>query len=109
MMNEQSIPVYDAKLFSWYHASRTACIEASDLRGLGISTLAQFFSRVYDDACDVGFGLRSGTTGKTVYFILDEIKAESDREIACWEFRVAQESANRHPSLKDWTVVIFND
>ena len=109
-MNEQSIPVYDAKLFSWDHASRTASIEASDLRGLGISTLAQFFSRVYDDACDVGFGLRSGVTGKTVYFILDyQIEAESARGIACWEFRVAQESANRHPSLKDWTVVIFND
>ena len=86
-------------LFSW-HGNR-GVTEASDLNRI------KFLSRIWDDACDVGFAVVSAKTGKLVVFYLDYTDwgfgrnqdVEQD-EIAGWNFKSI---------CGRYTILIIND
>jgi hypothetical protein len=61
------------------------------------------FSRLYDDAGDVGFQLLSGKTHKMLPFYHSNMIRDDDGDVMFWEFRCA---------VMGWSnlrVVIFND
>lgn len=74
------IPVHSTKQFSYNKTDKTFVTEASSL---GKTNL---FDRLYPDACDVGFWLKSHKTGKQIlFFLVDEIK-NADDELTGWRF-----------------------
>jgi hypothetical protein len=86
-------------LFSW--RGNLGVTEASDLNRIG------FLGRIWDDACDQGFAVVSGKTGKLVIFYLDYTDwgfgrnqdVEQD-EIAGWHFK---------STCGRYTILIIND
>lgn len=92
-----TVPIHDSNRFTFNKKTNTFSAEASDL---GSGTL---FSRYYDDACDVGFQMRSGRTGKIVDFILMDIEKGTEGEIVAWHF---EDNLLGPCELR---VVIFND
>lgn len=75
----KDVPVHSAGLFTW--KGQTGTCEASDFNPTVMC------SRVYDDACDVGFFARSPRTGRSLLFVFDH--QEWDRatgEITAWIF-----------------------
>jgi hypothetical protein len=88
---------YSSNRFTWSPESRSLIAEVSDLNH------PEPFARVFDDALDVGFKVRSEKTGKVVLFILWQEHHNADSELTWWEFRP-------HPrSTLDVTVTVFND
>lgn len=72
------------------------CTEDSDLRNCQPS-------RVFDDACDVGYTVVSHHTGKEVVYVQDEI-VKRDGEVIAWRYSPAEEGYESLPVLE-----IFND
>jgi hypothetical protein len=68
--------------------------------------------RIYDDAMDVGFAVKSDRTGNVVVFVLltpfYNGKGE-DCELAGWKYAVSEESVRKHPECLGMTATIFND
>ena len=81
-------PTFRSKHFSW-----------SDNKGISFITdiPGNPLSRVYDDACDVGFFVQSGITGNKRLFLLTD---EDDHDTKSWIF--TSECGN-------FTIQIFND
>ena len=78
-----SCPIYPSKVFTWNRNS--GCTDVSDL---SVYTSPQW-SQLFDDACDVGFGIRSDRTGHVVRFSLgrEEFSGHGeDREVVGWNF-----------------------
>ncbi len=90
--------------FSYSREDKTLSAESSDF---GPARDGQWWlQRLYDDAADVGIGIRSHHTNKVVYFYLSkELKTPCGEDIGGWEFEPVKpsESPNVHK------VVIFND
>lgn len=42
--------------------------------------------RIWDDACDVGFELKSAKTGKSVIFALEKVDTDAEGDIGGWWF-----------------------
>lgn len=87
---------FSTKQFSYLEATQEFCAEASDLGD-------NHLSRLYDDACDVGFVLVSHKTGREVPMCLD--RTDVDRrecETVGWLFRAVD------PSLP-FTAYVIND
>ncbi len=77
-------PVHDGKAFMWHKGVGVAAI--SDMSRPG-DRRDMIFGRLYDDACDVGFAVRSHLTGKLVAFYLDrEDRDGSGEDIYGWNF-----------------------
>lgn len=66
--------------FQYVPESNCLVTEASDLNRLNHD------SRVYDDACDVGFVMVSHKTGESVLFVNDGVD-ENDGDIAGWRYK----------------------
>jgi hypothetical protein len=77
-MAKLQAPIYDGKVFTWN--GLTAWVDASDLSG------GSFKSKLFSDAEDKGFYIRSHRTGKVLMFTLVDELYESD-EFTGWEFR----------------------
>lgn len=73
------LPVHDSRIFTW--SGKTGCIEASDL-----PRAAAFVGRVYDDAVDVGFHVKSHRTGRTMLFVEVEPAKNSEGEVVAFCF-----------------------
>mgnify|MGYP006957753019 CR=1 FL=1 len=73
-----SIPSYSSDLFSWYMGN--GYTEISDL------PCAPAACQVYDDACDVGFNVRSERTGKVMLFTLSEVSQDKEGDISDWVY-----------------------
>lgn len=70
-----------SKLFTWSAKNGTA--EHSDLGRPNV------FQQIFDDACDVGFAVKSEKTGKVETFYHYDVNYSGhgeDREIAGWKF-----------------------
>jgi hypothetical protein len=65
-------------------------------------------SRVFDDACDEGFWVRSIKTGNRVCFAVWDVKRDSDGEILSWEL-VPLSPSGRPDTARQVRVVLFND
>lgn len=59
-MAKLNAPLYDGQSFTW--KGDTGYVDASDLSG------GAFMSRLYDDAADLGFYIRSQRTGQVLMF-----------------------------------------
>jgi len=78
--------------------------ELSDLKAAGRNP----FGRLYDDAADVGFVMRSDRTGEVVVYALASEEHSEDGDLL-WLFRPTQASARRVPAAADTVVTILND
>lgn len=78
----RAIPVHRGSLFMWYHKSG-----AADVSMIHYSCGGQIYSRIYDDACDMGFYIESHRTGQRVLFTLTKVQKDREGEIMFWEFK----------------------
>lgn len=89
---------YSSKQFTWNVETGHFVACASDL------SRTDFWSRIYDDACDVGFAIVSERTGKSVVFYLAEQEHNGD-EITNWNFL----PLNNEVCPEGVMAVVFND
>ncbi len=90
-----------SELFSYKDGTFTAF--ASDLNG------HELMRQLYDDACDVGFGIKSARTRSVVTFHLAEVKRNADNDIQFWEYHPTPDNVRTAlSSLKNLKVIIFN-
>lgn len=81
--------------FTWLPGERLFVAEASDLPEM---------SRVFDDACDVGYCLVSAKTQKCMVVAVDDEIRDSENELVCWVLRpVARAKRNL------FAVRVYND
>lgn len=101
-MVSASVPVHDGSKFTWY--GKAGCIDVSDLAlQCGQQSMC---SRIWDDACDVGFWMLSPKTGKKVLFMFEAEAKSPDGETSAWLFRAYDPTAY---VTSDVTVTIYND
>lgn len=85
---------YPANLCTW--KGKSGVTEISHLAQGDKSSL---FSRVYDDACDVGLTLIGRT--REIVFVITEIEKDSEGDLIYYELTSISEPG--------WTITIFND
>jgi hypothetical protein len=66
------------------------------------------FGRVYDDAVDEGFILKSHKTGKEITFVVDKIDAKKG-EIKSWSLVPIDRKTGRRDKSLNFKVLVFND
>ena len=66
------------KYLNYYADMKWFVTEASALPSPG---------RVYDDACDVGYRVRSHRTGKAVVFAQHDIQHDNEGDVIVWIYR----------------------
>jgi hypothetical protein len=76
----KNIPVHSTKDFAWDAACGFFIAEDSDFKHKTLH------SRVYDDAADIGFYLKSHATGKKCLMLLHETCAKEDY-ITAWRYQ----------------------
>ena len=86
--------------FDWLPKTREFVAEASDLKDLVLW-------RVYEDAADAGFGIKSAKTGKIEYLVETHNQESEEGELLWTEFRSIRD--NRGAVEQGWKVVILND
>jgi len=98
------LPVVSSDLFTVIRDSNEMISEASTI---GDSVMS---SRVYDDACDTGFKIRSERTGEVITVTFREVDFSGDEEHSAeWIYAPTAESIKRNPRLTGWIVRILND
>jgi hypothetical protein len=90
---------YDKKIKAL--VSEASTITAGDKHAL--------FGRVYDDACDEGFVLKSHVTGGEIVFAIDKIDLNSDGEVMCWYLVPIRKATGRQDPSRDFHVLVIND
>jgi hypothetical protein len=88
------IPLHDHKKFTYHPDTKTFVSEASTLG-------SPLMSRVWDDACDIGFEIQ-GREAK-VLFVLSKIEESDEREIISWHY------VSELVGLGNFKAVVFND
>lgn len=86
-------------------SGKTMVAEASDMGNRHLQPL-------YDDACDVGFAVKSDVTGKVVTFVMTSpfhTGEGEDREIAGWHYVPTSESFRNVPECQGMEAKVFND
>lgn len=94
---------FPSKMFTM--SGTTLVAEASDMGNRHLQPL-------YDDACDVGFAVRSERTGKVVTFVMQApfYKGEGeDRELSGWHYVPTSESFRNVPECQGMEAKVFND
>lgn len=74
------------------------------------STLSHYvkLDRIYEDACDVGFSIKSDKTGGIVtWYEADTISERG--ELVATIFRPISESIRKFPAVKGWEIHVLND
>jgi hypothetical protein len=96
---------FPSSLFSYDPVDKEFRAEASDLGN-------RHLQRFYDDACDVGFSIKSSRTGNVVDYVMTDVTYHldgEDREIFCWKYTPSAESERKFPSCKGTKALIWND
>jgi len=91
--NELPLTTVPASLFTWFDDLGVA--EASDLP-------EHLVSRVYNDAADLGFLVRSNRTGRTLLFTFAERERDAEGDTVADVFR-------SHLARRTLTIKVFND
>lgn len=76
-----ALVVVPSSRFTWFKGCGTA--EISDFKGYEHN----FFSRLFDDACDEGFRIVSDKTGDIQPFFLACTLNDEEGDVQCWVFR----------------------
>jgi len=94
---------YSSKQFHYDPEDMMFSVEASEL--------ARYpFARIYPDACDEGFVIRSAKTGKEVTYYIDHVeKDKKENEIKFWLLRPIEASIKKVPTARGTKVIVFND
>lgn len=88
----RSVPVHDGSKFNW--TGKHGCADMSDFMPGPLT------GRLYGDACDVGFYVSSGRTGRKVLFTMTEGPGEdNDGEVTSLQFA----------SAEGFRITVFND
>jgi hypothetical protein len=96
-----SVPVYEQNKFTFSGSTQTFVAFISDFNGdRGI------MARLYDDACDAGFGIKSKLTGRTIYFSLLSEDKNDEGDLVSYTYGAIVDHGSALKALK---VVIFND
>ena len=99
--NHLAVPSYSAASFRWHGKEGTA--EISELNpGAHYTGRRGIDARVWNDACDVGFIVRSPRTGNEILFTFEKV-SDNDGEVTHWLYR------GYGPENSEFTVIIFND
>ena len=96
---------HSSRQFSYSDKDKTLVSEASDLDN-------RHLERIYDDACDVGFAVKSEKTGAVVVYVMSSpiYRGEGeDRELSGWNYEPADFSVRKHPECVGTKATIFND
>ena len=88
--------------FTYSKHSNCLTSEASDMGNRHLQPL-------YDDACDVGFAVKSSTSGEVVTFHMVKVMTDGEGEVTGWEYELTAESARKHSECGRMTAVVFND
>lgn len=91
--------------FSNIKGRKTFVTEASDLRGLNL------LARLYDDAADAGFAMKSERTGQVAHFCFSRRLEgeETDGEFVADIFVPCEEDVRKFPGLAGCEVHVLND
>ncbi len=89
--------------FTYLKDERLFVAEDSDFGPNGIP-----LGRVYDDACDIGFTLRSHQTGREIVFATWETKKNGEGDVLYTEYRPAPYQSGLN-GLSDLKVHVLND
>lgn len=90
-----NVPVHDGKRFHWGPRGAGGATEASSLQ-------EPVDAKLWDDACDVGFCIKSHRSGKTELFVLAQQDRAKDGELLFSMY----ESVNLPEKIQ---VIVFND
>jgi len=71
--------------FHYDREERLFTAEASDLKDHDFLSRV-FLSRVFNDACDVGFRVVSSKTGREVVFTFSREERNTDSDVTAWHF-----------------------
>ncbi len=97
-MSNLIVPVASLDSFFYDKQTTTLTVDISDLGDINI------FSPLYDDACDVGFSIKSSYSGEVITFsLVSERKHIVENEVICWTFKPVGHTD------KPLTVVVYND
>jgi hypothetical protein len=98
-----SCPVHLASRFTVVRNEKKLIVDITDLN-------RPTMGRLYDDACDIGFAIRS-ERGNLVHFYKGEEVSESadENEIDYWICYPCAEDVRRFPGLEGWKVILVND
>lgn len=103
----RNIVPYPSTLFSIDDRSGEMCYvaEASDLIGVG----GLRFSRIYDDAADIGIAI-CDENGIVRRYYSEEPVRDADRDVSYWNFHLIDEDRRRLRLLPGpVAVIVFND
>ena len=89
------------KSFVLEHGDKGTQVFVADASTLQVSTP---YTKIYNDACDLGFILMSAKTGNERVVVLEDIEKDVEGDIQAWEFRSVPVGDE-----KSFTVLIFND
>jgi len=96
--NRLRVPLFDGSLFTW-----DGCQGATEASMLEPTCLgARHCSRVWDDACDEGFEVRSPRTGHIVLFVLSGELRDAAGEVVGWTYASCGEA-------RTFTITVAND
>jgi hypothetical protein len=95
---------HSSKTFGYNKADKTLTAFASSMDNRSLE-------RIYDDACDVGFAVKSESTGAVVVYVMSSplFHGEGeDRELAGWNYEPADFSVRKHPECAGTKAIVFN-
>jgi hypothetical protein len=92
----------DTRIFTYDRNLQLMCADLSDIQANAAYTCS-LTARVYNDACDQGFYVRSHRTGRRVLLVLEREVRDAEGDLRCWHFVPAEEI----PGLQ--SINVFND
>jgi hypothetical protein len=95
------VDIIPGRLFTVSDSGSKLVAEISDLTGFDL------FKRLYDDACDAGFALR--TTHSVTRWSLAIEERDSEGDIIAWHFNPTSESVTVNPDCEGWDLTVLND
>ena len=100
---ELRVSSVDVKHFTVSNKSRTFVAEASDLKGYNLQ------QRIFDDACDVGFGLWNVATGAVTRWAHYDDTRDAEGDLQVSYYTPTPETLRKFPQLEGWKIHILND
>lgn len=94
-------------LFTVYPERKEMAAYASDL--CANHSTGEVARQVYDDACDIGFVIVSGPTGKEATFAQDNTRRDGEGDIIAWTYVPTRGTLRKLPQLNGWKVTVIND
>ena len=94
--------IFSSDIFNSHGKSKLMTSELSMLRD-------KVYNQMYDDACDVGFGIHSKRTGQITYWSYHSDERDGEGNLQGLNFKPIPETLRKFPALKSWTVHVFND